>query len=64
MVEHMVWREQNRFIQMKILSLYNAYHAPEVEDQVFAWETGCCGHQVVPYQPTPIVQTLPLGAKG
>lgn len=62
MVEHTVWREQNGYVRMKILCLYNSYHTPGVDDRVFACETdlpSCCGHQV----PSHAVETLPPGAR-
>jgi hypothetical protein len=50
---------------MKILSQYNSYHTPGIEDQVFAPKTDllrCHGHQVLLYQGIPAVQTVPVGA--
>lgn len=52
-------------IRMKIPSLYNSYHTPAIEDQVFAHKIDplcCLGHQVLLYQGFPAIHTLLLGA--
>jgi hypothetical protein len=49
---------------MKIPLVHNSYQMPGGEGQIFAQETvlRSHGHQVLPYQSIPAVQTITVGA--
>jgi hypothetical protein len=51
---------------MKIPLVHNSYQTPGGKDQIFAQETDLLrshGHQVLPYQSIPAVQTVTVGTR-